>query len=125
LIAAGLYCDGGNYTSALNILKSLQPSEMADDEERTSYFYRYGRVYQLLGNNKGCIPFYKEAINIGKELPGQFAARSALELGHIYENLKNNGKAVSYYQLCLDMKNKDFKANLDQKAKAGLNRLKG
>ena len=124
LIAAGLYCDGGNYTAALDILKSLHPSAMADDDERTSYFYRYGRVYQLLGNNKGCIPFYKEAINMGKDLPGQFAARSALELGHIYENLKNNGKAVYYYQLCLDMKNKDFKANLDQKAKAGLNRLK-
>lgn len=124
LIAAGLYCDGGNYSAALDILKSLQPSELNDDEERTSYFYRYGRVYQLLGNTKGCIPFYKEAINIGKDLVGQFAARSALELGNIYENLKNNGKAVYYYQLCLNMKNKDFKANLDQKAKAGLNRLK-
>lgn len=125
LIAAGLYCDGGNYPSALNILKSLQPSALADDDERTTYFYRYGRVYQLLGNNKGCMPFYKEAISIGKELPGQFAARSALELGHIYEILKDNSSAVYYYQLCLDMKNKDFKANLDQKAKAGLNRLKG
>ncbi|HET8574378.1 MAG TPA: hypothetical protein VFL76_10980 [Edaphocola sp.] len=125
LIAAGLYCDGGNYSAAINILKALKPSSLANDDERTAYFYRYGRVYQLLGNTKGCIPFYKEAIAIGKDLPGQFAARSALELGHINEILNSNNKATYYYQLCLGMKNKDFKANLDQKAKAGLNRLKG
>lgn len=124
LIAAGLYCDGGNYSAALEILKSLRPSQLANDDDRTCYFYRYGRVHQLLGNDKDCILLYEDAISSGKDLPGQFAARSALELGHIYEIRKKKDRAIYYYQLCLGMKNKDFKSNLDQKAKAGLNRLK-
>lgn len=123
LIAAELFCDGGNYEKALQALATLKPSELADDDERAAYFYRYGRTYQLMGNTKACLPFYKEAIKIGKNLAGQFAARSALEMGIIYEEQGNKKQAISFYRQCLNMKNKDFKSNLDQKAKAGLNRL--
>lgn len=123
LIAAELLCDGGNYKKALQSLTPLKPSELEDKEEQTAYFYRYGRIYQLMGNTKACLPFYKEAISIGQNLPGQFAARSALEIGHIYEDIGNKPMAIAFYRKCLNMDYKDFKANLDQKAKAGLNRL--
>lgn len=123
LLAAELYCDGGNYKMALESLALLKPSALANKEERAAYFYRYGRIYQLMGNTNACIPFFKEAISIGQTLPGQFAARSALEMGHIYEDSGNKPMAISFYKKCLNMDYKDFKANLDQKAKAGINRL--
>lgn len=123
LMAAELLCDGGSYTKALNQIQKLNLSELNNDDEKASYFYRYGRIYQLMGKANECIPYYEKAIEIGKDLSGQFAARASVELGLIYEKKGDKKQAVSCYQNVLKMKNKDFRDLLQQKAKAGLNRL--
>ncbi|HTM67052.1 MAG TPA: tetratricopeptide repeat protein, partial [Flavipsychrobacter sp.] len=52
-----------------------------------------------------------------------YAARSALQMGMLYEKSGNTNEAVKCYNECLSMRNHDFQANIDQQAKAGINRL--
>lgn len=124
LVRARMNCEGGYYTLALRALDPLRPSQLGI-ADRTEYFYRYGRVYNLKGNKKGAIPFYEKAIEIGADRPEQFAARSALELGEIYEDQGLASKAIASYKRCLNMKNEDFKSSIEQKAKAAISRLAG
>lgn len=124
LVRARMNCEGGYYTLALKTLDPLRPSQLGTADQM-EYFYRYGRVYNLKGNKKGAIPFYEKAIAIGKDRPEQFAARSALELGEIYEDQGLASKAIAAYQRCLNMRNEDFRSSIEQKAKAGILRLGG
>jgi tetratricopeptide (TPR) repeat protein len=124
LVRARMNCEGGYYSLALQTLDPLKPSQL-NAGDQVEYFYRYGRVYNLKGNQKGAIPFYEKAIAIGRDRPEQFAARSALELAELYENQGLISRALASYRHCLNMKNQDFKSSIEQKAKAGINRLSG
>jgi hypothetical protein len=46
-------------------------------------------------------------------------------MGYIYEKRKEKAKAIECYQACLDMKEHDYKNSLDQRAKAGIQRVNG
>ena len=63
---------------------------------------------------------YKRFILKGKNLKQYFAARSALQLGLIYEERKDFVAAIEYFKNCMEMKNTAFKNSLDQKAKSGI-----
>jgi tetratricopeptide (TPR) repeat protein len=123
LLRARLYCDGGYFSKALAEMDKTKPSALSLRSDLLEYYYRYGKTYFLMDNPGGAIPFYKEAIKLGEGSPSQFPARSALDLGLIYEQKAEGEKAAYYYRLCLSMKDHDFKSSMDQKAKAGLLRL--
>lgn len=124
LLKARYQCEGGYFSRALETLDPLRPSQLTEADQ-TEYFYRYGRAYALKGNFEGARPFYEKAITLGATRPEQFAARSALELAELYEDRGQASMAIRYYRKCLQMKNEDYKSSLDQRAKAGLNRLGG
>jgi len=42
----------------------------------------------------------------------------------IYESKGQFGKALEFYQLCINMKDHAFKNSLDQKAKSGIQRCR-
>ena len=123
LLKTQLYSAGGYFSQALNTIQAISVRNLSDLEELTEYYYRYGQLKKLMGSSKESINFYIAAINLGNNLKGQYAARAALELAWVYEDANNKNKAIEYYKKCLSFKNHDFQSSIDQKAKAGLNRL--
>lgn len=123
IIQARLKNDGGYIQESFNILNKIKPSTLSSEADLLEYYYRYGSVYRKLNNPKGAVLFYEKCIEIGQSSQEQFAARSALELGELYEEQKNYRLARHFYHLCLSMKNHDFQSAIDQRAKSGLARL--
>jgi tetratricopeptide (TPR) repeat protein len=124
LLKSRLLCDGGYFEPSLAQLKMIQPNTLSISD-KLEYNYRYARIFTLTGQYQKAIPFYEMTIQIGINRPEHFAARSALELGQLYEQQGQKDKAIAWYQKCISMKNHDYKSSLDQKAKAGINRLGG
>lgn len=122
LLKANLSGSGGYFNKAINELNKIKVSELSGIDEMTEYYYRYGHVYALMGKPKNAIPYFVNALNLGTNSKGQFAARAALELALLYEDQGQKTKAIEYFKKCLAMKNHDFQSSIDQKAKAGLSR---
>jgi predicted negative regulator of RcsB-dependent stress response len=123
LMRARLLCDGGYFDRALSILKSHKSTDYSNIADQLEFNYRYARIYTLMGQPDLAIPYYTNTIKNGRARPEHFAARSALELGQIYEMQGLKDKAIASYKDCLSMKNHDYKSSIDQKAKSGINRL--
>ena len=92
---------------------------------KLEYAYRLARIYDEMGMDSNAIRLYDATIKIGSNRPEYFAARSALQLGYIYEKTGDKANARKSYQTCLDMEGHDYKNSLDQRAKAGMLRLEG
>lgn len=125
LLKARLLCDGGFYAQSLKVLAEVKPASLKAPEQQLEYIYRLGRVYAKTGALQLAISNYEKTYQQGASQPFYFAEASAVQLGLIYENQGNNEKAEYYYKKALDVKKHAFKNSLDQKAKAGLNRLAG
>ncbi|NNC95190.1 MAG: tetratricopeptide repeat protein [Chitinophagales bacterium] len=122
LLKSRLLFDGGLFGRAIEILDEIDENVLAD-KEKLELSYRYGRVYHEWGKIDRCVKFYNETIANGSNSPYYFAANAALQLAYIYEKKNELETAKSYFELCLSIKNHEYKNSLDQKAKAGLNRI--
>jgi tetratricopeptide (TPR) repeat protein len=125
LLKARLYSDGGYFDKALDLFAAMHEEDYTSDADRLEFRYRYGKIYQLTGQDDKAIPLLESAVKLGANRPEQFGARAALELGQIYEARGQRSKAIEYYKQCVNMKDHDFEGSLEQKAKAGINRLGG
>ena len=123
LLRARLLFDGGYYKKAADEMNKISEANFKTTEEQTEYFYRTARIYDEWDKKDSAIILYNKAIEKGKDLPRYFAANSAFESGKIYEARGDKEKATQFYNLCLSFENHEYKNGLDQKAKAGLNRL--
>ena len=123
LLMARVLFDGGDYTKAIAEMASTSENSFSNPDDKTEYLYRLGRIYGETSKPDSALLYYTRAIEKGKDLPRYFAANSALESAHIYETKGDKEKAKYYYNLCLSFPNHEYKNGLDQKAKAGLNRL--
>ena len=123
LLEARLLFDGGYYEKASADMTRLNESNFDNQEDKTEYLYRLGRIYGELGKTDLALLYYDKTIAAGKNLTRYFAANAAFESGRIYEQKGNKEKAIYYYNLCISFPNHEYKNGLDQKAKAGLNRL--
>lgn len=125
LLRARMLSDGGFYQKALNLLAGKRSEDFATLEEKLEFAYRLGRIYDEMGNDTAAIRLYEVTIRLGSNRPEYFAARSALQLGYIYEKTGDLAKARQSFQTCIDMEGHDYKNSLDQRAKAGLLRMEG
>jgi len=123
LLRARLLFDGGYYQKAADEMNRINENNFKTTEEQTEYFYRTARIYDEWNKKDSALILYNKAIEKGKDLPRYFAANSAFETGKIYEERKDKEKATQFYNLCLGFENHEYKNGLDQKAKAGLNRM--
>ena len=123
LLRARLLFDGGYYQQAAGEMSKLREGLFSNVEEQTEYLYRFGRIYDEWDRKDSALILYNSAIARGKDLPRYFAANSAFESGKIYEAKGDKEKAKYYYNLCMSFENHEYKNGLDQKAKAGLNRM--
>jgi hypothetical protein len=125
LLRARLLFDGGYYEKALAaITGSKTTGFLKNTKDSLEFSYRIGRIYHEWGKTETAIPFYLQTIENGSKSPYYFAANAALQLGIIYEKKENYNKAAEYFKLAQSMKNEEYKNSINQKAKAGLNRIK-
>ncbi|NVO20598.1 MAG: tetratricopeptide repeat protein [Bacteroidetes bacterium] len=126
LLKARLLFDGGYYEQALMELGKFESSDgFSNQDRRLELTYRKGRIFDEWGKKDEAIHWYDETIQNGENDPSYFAANSALHLGMIYENMHQYQKARTKYQKCLDMKFEEYNFSIQQKAKSGINRIKG
>lgn len=123
LLQARLLLDGGYAGQALTVLSGISMNALPNAADKSEYYFRLGKAYEELSDNKKAIANYASAINIGKNRHEQFAARAALQTGVIYEHTGMKSNALKSYRQCLDMPSHDFQNSIDQLAKAGINRL--
>jgi tetratricopeptide (TPR) repeat protein len=125
LLKARLLSDGGFFSEALKLLQTKKAADFTRVEDKLEYAYRLGRVYDEMGMDDSAITMYDVTVRSGANRPEYFAARAALQMGYIYEKRNDKTKAMQCFQTCLDMKGHDYKNSLDQRAKAGIQRLTG
>lgn len=123
LLQARLLCDGGYYQQARLRLAGSKETDFKDPADQLEYCFRMGRVYDELREDNRALHYYQQAINKGKERQEHFAARSALQMGFIYERYGQQAQALARYREALGMRHHDFQSSIDQQAKAGINRL--
>ena len=87
------------------------------------YYYRKGRIYDEMQNIGLAKDNYKKTIDLGQNANYFFAAKSALQLALIHEKNAENKKAIYFFNKCIAMQDHEYEQSLEQKAKAGLNRL--
>ncbi len=124
LLRARVLFDGGRFQRAYDVLKEKKATDYFSEKNRLEYQYRMGRITHKLGRHTEALQFYQTTIDSGLKSPYYYACRSALEKGHILEELKRPKQAREAYNLCLSMSPQDHKTGLHQQAKAGLRRLK-
>ncbi len=123
LLTARLLSDGGYHGKAYTYLVQKAYKFTGMDRYALEFNYRMGRICQALKNYPDAIEYYKQTIEDGIKDDSYFACNAALQLGIIFEELAEYGKARSNYDSCLDMNPSDYKYSLHQKAKTGLSRL--
>ncbi|MCU0388223.1 MAG: hypothetical protein MUE71_06410 [Chitinophagaceae bacterium] len=124
LLKARMLSDGGNHQEALNVLLGKSSNDFSDPVERLEFTYRLGRIYDDLGQKEKAIQAYEFAYRTGMKSTEYYAARAALQIGLIYEEQRNFGKAAEYFNKCIALEGHDFENSLEQKAKSGLERCK-
>lgn len=124
LVKARLLFDGGYFENAYEELSQNPVGNLAEKSIRLEYLYRMGRVLHGLEKWEEALGFYHRTILLGREETYFYACNAALQAGLICEKRKENGRAKQFYQTCLNMNPAEYKTELHQKAKSGLERLK-
>lgn len=124
LLKTRLLFDGGYYSKALAELSNKSIQNFPSYKDQLEVTYRLARIYEETNELEKAIDLYQKTINNGSSTTFYFAANSALQLGMIYENKKDFLKSEEYYKKCLSMGTHEYQNSLDQKAKAGIDRLK-
>lgn len=125
LLRVRLLSDGGYFNKALALLLTKKAAEFPAMEDKLEYAYRLGRIYDESGQDDQAIAMYEVTVKVGSNRPEYYAARASLQMGYIYEKRNEKAKAIECYQRCLNMKGHDYKNSLDQRAKAGMQRVNG
>lgn len=124
LLQARLLYDGGYYKNALTEIEKPGNVSLRNQIDSAEYDYRLARIYHAQKDTAQAEKSYIMAFEHGKVLPQHFAANSALQLGNMYEQRGDKAKAKEWYQKCLWLPPHDYQNSIEQKAKAGLERVK-
>ena len=121
LMQARMASDGGYLEQALTWLKPYAETSFATTPDRAEYQYRLGRIYQKMNALSVAIAAFERAVALSE--PGQlsFGALASLQLGYVYQQLRNPAKARQAFEKALSYKHHEYKNSVDNKAKAGLN----
>lgn len=123
LIKARLDFDAGRYAKVVEVLKPAQINEHCiRDWEKQEFYYRRGRALQELGLVEQAIPAFLKAMDYKAESTFSLA-NSTLQLAILFEERGNWSKARSYFEAALALEDYPFHEGIQQKAKAGLQRL--
>lgn len=123
LLKARLLFDGGYYQRALTELAGKPLTLFPGARYQLEYTYRLARIFDKLNKKDKALQFYESTYKNGAGHKYYFAAGSCLYSGQLYEEAGNKTAAVEWYKKTLELRDHEYQNSLDQKAKAGLNRL--
>jgi hypothetical protein len=123
LLRARLLFDGGYYSEAERELAGIAANELRS-EQKLEYNYRRARVYDKSGRQAIAIPIYTNVYLEGKNLPYVYAANAALSLAELHEKNGKLNQSAEWYSKTLALRNHEYQNSIDQKARAGLDRIK-
>jgi len=124
LITARLLFDGGYLNRSNQILQSLNTSKLYSKYQLLEWKYRNARVFQENNKFSEAIANYKKCLEFGDGINSYLLPNSCLQLGLIYEEMKYPDLAKFYFEKISDYSSFDYEQSINQKAKAGLMRLK-
>lgn len=124
LLKVRLLTDGGYLKEALEVFENIFPQSLRSKKDRIEFNYRKARIFHFAGNIPFAKRYYEITINKGMDEEIYFAPNAALQLGLIYEKENDFKNAAFYFSLCLESPDHEYKKGLDQRAKAGLQRVK-
>lgn len=123
LLKARLLFDGGYFSKAIEVLSGHTANDFKTVKDRTEYYYRLARIQDELGQDNAALLNYQHAIDFGKNLKYYFAAKSAVQMGKIYEKKRNVSKAQAAYNEAISMKDHEYENSIENEAKQGLKRI--
>lgn len=121
LLQSRLLFDGGYFARCQTLLIKNEGS-LNKGSTKLEFAYRLGRALQSLGNYQDAKQYLLQAYGIGKNLGSYYACNAALQMGLIYEAVKDKDNANKYFNLCLNTNSNEYETSIHQKAKAGLAR---
>lgn len=124
LLRSRLLFDGGYYRESLAEIAGKSLDSFPRYRDQLELTYRFGRIMQKLRQVDKAMEYYMQTLKNGAGSRYYFAANSALLLGMIYEERNEPEKAKAYFEQCLSLDNHEYQNSIDQKAQAGLDRLK-
>lgn len=125
LLLSRLQFDGGYYSKAFSTLVKAHKDDFKTTKEQLEFVYRLARIQHKKENYTKAIYYYQITAKNGARLPFYYAANATLNLGLVYEEMEQYDMAKTAFTNCLKIKNHEYQRSIDQKAKAGLNRLSG
>lgn len=121
LLRARMLFDGGYYDRALDTLLVFEPYFI---EDKIEYYYRLGRIYQEQGRTAKALTAYEKILSDEYGIEDYYVPSAYLNAAYIEEENGNKEAAESHYNNCMKFKNHAYKNAFQQKAKAGIKRLK-
>lgn len=123
LMQARLHSDGGYFQEALHALKQLEITAATPTAVQAEYYYRKARIYHGTDSLQQALPHYQKAIALCQNTDLYFAPSASLQLGYIYQELRQPEKAKSYFKKALSYKQHEYKNSIDAKAKLALSAI--
>ena len=115
--------DGGYLDQAMEILAPFSEKSFPELENKAEFIYRKGRILQKSRKMDQAIPYFERTVSLTKNSTIGFGANSALQLGYIFRDKKQNEKAVDYFKTAMAYKKHEYKNSIDNKARAALSQL--
>ena len=109
---------------ALTAVAGRPITDFPTTKDQVELTYRLARIYDKSGMQGEAIKNYNQTIKSGDKLTYYFAANSCLHNAYIYEDSNDYTLSEKYYKKCLKMRGHEYQNSIDQKAKAGLQRIK-
>jgi tetratricopeptide (TPR) repeat protein len=108
----------------LEYLKTIEPAALTSTLERIEYDYRKARAHQMLKESEEALIYYSKVLEYSLVSDSYMIANSELQTGLIYENDEQFEKASIYFMRCIEFDPDQYASSLNQKARAGLERIK-
>lgn len=123
LFKARYATDGGYLEKAAALMETVTEKQFAVIDNKAEYNYRKARIFQKMERFDFAIPLYERAILLTQTTAPGVGASSALQLGYIFRDKKQPGKAIIYFKKAVSYKKYEYKNSIDNKARAALTDL--
>jgi len=117
------YTDGGYYTEARDVVKSVNSTDLHNPKDAAEFTYRKGRLAHKTQDLPSAKTLYLQTIEKSGVNPWYFAPNAALQLGYIAQAQGDLAGARKYYEKALSYKRYEYKNGIDSKAKYALDQL--
>jgi hypothetical protein len=124
LIRARLLYDGGYDARAQAALDSINPGSLKTLNELTELQYRRARLAQRAKDTVSAKRLFTLTISTAGDDPSYYAPMSCLQLGRIALAEKRFVDAQAYYERAKTYPKHEYKTGLNERANAGLKRVK-